>query len=175
MQKLKWYLRLMVNTALLFFYDRIFDKSSSCEVRGILAHLKSTRGCYTSQRHRNSSSLSLVIMIGWSSERGKHFLTLSTGRSGKKNNKKTVFFSRQLEAIWQSNSRKGIFFHSFSWVLGGGASSVGTVLCLCWHASMTNVNLASVVCYHHCPVKLRSFGSHSCRAAPSDSVVWLFL
>lgn len=73
------------------FYDRIFDKSSSCEVRGILAHLKSTRGCYTSQRHRNSSSLSLVIMIGWSSERGKHFLTLSTGRSGKKKTKKQCF------------------------------------------------------------------------------------
>lgn len=46
-----------------------------------------------------------------------------------------------------------------------------TVFCVCWHVSMTNVKVASVVCYHPCLVKLGRVGGHSCHAALRDPVV----
>lgn len=66
----------------------------------------------------------------------------------------------------------------FSFIVFAECKEVGhyqwkqqTVFCLRWHVSMTNVKLASVVCYHPCLVKFGRFGSHSCQAALSDPVV----
>lgn len=140
------------------------------EVRGVLV-----RGCYASQRHGNSASVSLVILIGWSSERGKHGLSLSTGRSDK--TKRSQCFSPDSCRL-NGNLIQGID-DFFSLILLVKCREVGhdqckqqTVLYLCLHVSMTNVNLASVVCYHPCPVKLGRFGSRSCQHNPSCPL-WL--